>query len=506
MARFAKLVRTGLRLLALATVCAIPVKGFAQSSSPACPPQPHTDAAQLVACIQLPALWQHMVDFQHIADTNPGTERHGNRDSGQPGYKASVDYVAGLMQKAGYKVTLQTYYFSGYHLTTLPVLSVGGVKAVLGQDWTVARLSGSGDLTGRIEPIAADGCSPGDFANLPKATIVLLVRGGCTPDVAVANAAASGALAVFLYRAPPKTADAPAPTADLRQRASLRTTATIPVAFVSTALATQWVQQFGTGHPAIAHLHIRAQTLPAKIDYNLIADSPFGDPDHVVVAEAHLDSIYGAGMLDNASGSTTLLETALQMAQTPTRNQLRYIWFGGEELGLLGSDFYTKTLSAADRSRIVFDIDSDVTATPNYAILIADPQNAPNVKHFPANVVPGSAIGNAYFAEYFRANTIPFASASFGNEGTDSNSFSLAGIPNTGILTQQDCCKSAKEVKIWGGFTGNYEGTVPGKDGGCVDWPHRWCDTIANNNRDLLEMMSQAFAFVTFKLANDPDL
>ena len=56
--------------------------------------------------------------------------------------------------------------------------------------------------------------------------------------------------------------------------------------------------------------------IKAGADYNLIADSPYGDPNHVVVVDAHLDSIYGPGMLDNASGSTTILEIALQMSGT----------------------------------------------------------------------------------------------------------------------------------------------------------------------------------------------
>jgi len=60
------------------------------------------------------------------------------------------------------------------------------------------------------------------------------------------------------------------------------------------------------------------------------------------------------------------LEIALQMSGTPTLNQLRYIWFGGEELGLLGSAYYTTHLTQAERDVIAFDIDADVTATPNY--------------------------------------------------------------------------------------------------------------------------------------------
>ena len=108
--------------------------------------------------------------------------------------------------------------------------------------------------------------------------------------------------------------------------------------------------------------------LPAEtrsgVDYNVIAESPFGDADHVLVVDAHLDSIFGAGILDNASGSATILEVALQMAETPTRNRLRYVWFGGEEIGLLGSRYYTENLSPTERAQVAFDIDVDVTATP----------------------------------------------------------------------------------------------------------------------------------------------
>jgi len=42
-------------------------------------------------------------------------------------------------------------------------------------------------------------------------------------------------------------------------------------------------------------------------------------------------------MLDNASGSAAILDIAQQLKNTNTRNKLRFIWFGGEELGLLGT-------------------------------------------------------------------------------------------------------------------------------------------------------------------------
>ena len=96
--------------------------------------------------------------------------------------------------------------------------------------------------------------------------------------------------------------------------------------------------------------------------------------------------------------------------------------------------------------------------------------------------------------------------AGFGNDGTDSLAFSLVGVPNSGILAQQNCCKHDWEVKLWGGFPGNFEGKIPGHNGGCVDWPRRWCDNLSNNDRLVLEFVSKGVAAVTLSLANDGSL
>jgi hypothetical protein len=266
-------------------------------------------------------------------------------------------------------------------------------------------------------------------------------------------------------------------------------------------MAADLLGRFAAGESPVVHLDIRLQA-KSGVDYNVIADSPYGDPNHVVVVDAHLDSIFGPGMLDNASGSATILEIALQMSGTPTLNKLRYIWFGGEEIGLLGSAYYTSHLTSEERSLIAFDIDADVTATPNFDYEIADPRFGYNVNQFPPNVVPDSQIGNQFFADYFSSVGVPSQSAPFGNTGTDSNSFALIGIPDTGILTRQDCCKGPDEVALWGGYLGNYEGNIPSYDGGCVDRPNLWCDDLSNNDPAVLTLASRATAYVTFQLAN----
>ena len=112
---------------------------------------------------------------------------------------------------------------------------------------------------------------------------------------------------------------------------------------------------------------------PNRTDWNVIAESKGGDPNHVVVVDGHLDAIYGAGMLDNASGSVTILQIAQEMRKVHPLNKLRFIWFGGEELGELGSKYYVSHLSPSELAKIRYDLDADVMATPNYSIGILDP-------------------------------------------------------------------------------------------------------------------------------------
>src|SRR5260370_22852677 len=83
-------------------------------------------------------------------------------------------------------------------------------------------------------------------------------------------------------------------------------------------------------------------------------------------------------MLDNASGSATILDVAQMMKNVNPLNKLRFIWFGGEELGLLGSLHYVHNLTPTELSHIGYDLDADVTATPNYVVGVLDPA-APNL-------------------------------------------------------------------------------------------------------------------------------
>jgi hypothetical protein len=72
---------------------------------------------------------------------------------------------------------------------------------------------------------------------------------------------------------------------------------------------------------------------------NVIAETPGGRDDRAVVVGAHPDSVVqGPGIQDNGSGSSTILEIALQMAELgiEPRNKIRFAWWGA--LVLHGAD------------------------------------------------------------------------------------------------------------------------------------------------------------------------
>ena len=475
--------------------------------------------ALLLPCIRKEDLWRHMQAFQAIADANPGPDGHASRNSGEPGYKASADYVANLMRQAGYNVTIQTYKFDYFAFQGVPSMSELSPTArdyTLVTEWnpgtstgvTTADLQPAGGIVIPSPGGSASGCNASDYNGFVAGRIALIQRGTCTFQLKVQTAQAAGASGVIIFN------EGNTPARSGVFNGSLATVPTIPVAFTSFAIGQDLYNQYNQAvqnATALPHMSLSVQGIhdPNRDDYNVIADSKGGDPNHVVVVDAHLDAIFGAGMLDNASGSATILDIGLMMRKVNPRNQLRFIWFGGEELGLLGSIAYVNSLSSTDLGKIAYDLDADVTATPNYDVGVLDPAGVDLFTRtvstqFPPQVYEPSKIARDHGIDYF--NSIGLNHILFSPVGTDAFTFNRAGIPASGVLTGQDCCKLQSDVDLFGGSLGNFEGNVPSTDGGCVDNPFRWCDNLSNNDPNVLTFMSKGFANMVVQMAFDATL
>ena len=489
---------------------------------PNCATQVNDTPSKLLPCIKKNDLTQYMQDFQAIANANPGPDGHPSRNSGEPGYKASADYVAAKMTAAGYNVVEQPYTFEYYAYKGIPTFSEVSPTAqsyALGTDWGPGRSLGV--VTGAIQPSggiilpptqtssSTAGCTSSDFGGFVSGRIALIQRGGCNFGVKIQNAQAAGATGVIIFNEgnPGRTALLVGSIVDA---AGTPFVPNIPVAFttfaVGQSLYNQYQQAVQLGQPLpTTSISIDAIFDPNRTDWNVIADSKGGDKNHVVVVDAHLDAIYGAGMLDNASGSATILDIAQQMKNVNPTNHLRFIWFGGEEIGLLGSSFYVDSLASNELSHIGYDLDADVTATPNYTLGVLDPA-APNLfggpqQQFPNRVYDASTVARDQGVSYLTSQGKNHEF--FSPVGTDAFNFNLVGIPASGVLTGQDCCKTQQEVDLFGGFLGNFEGNIPSFDGGCVDNPFLWCDNLSNNDFDVMTLVSRAFANMVVQMAFD---
>jgi hypothetical protein len=519
-----RLLRAWPLLLCAAAFALAPAAASADPTPAECDARVNDTPIKLVECIQTADLWSHMENFQAIADANPSpADGHPSRNSGEPGYKASVDYVARLMEEAGYDVTIQTYKFTYFAYTAPPVFrEVSPIPHdyALSDEWNPGQSTGT--ATADLQPAggiiipptptssSSSGCTAADFSGFVAGRIALIQRGGCNFGVKVLNAQAAGASGVIIFNEgnPGRTSVLAGSLVDAAGNPIIPT---IPVAFTSfdigNGLLTQYQQAVQDGTPLpVMNLSIQAIVTPNADDYNVIAESKGGDKNHVLVVDAHLDAIYGAGMLDNASGSAAILDIAQKMKNVNPLNKVRFIWFGGEELGLLGSEYYVNNLTKTQASHIGYDLDADVFGTPNYIIGILDPA-APD---FFSRTVPATFPNRVYKAsQVSRDQSVDFFDAAgFNHEflspnGTDAFSFNAIGIPASGLLTGQDCCKSQDEVDLFGGYLGNYEGNIPSFDGGCVDNPFLWCDNIDNVDPTNLTLMSKAFANTVVQMAFD---
>jgi hypothetical protein len=124
--------------------------------------------------------------------------------------------------------------------------------------------------------------------------------------------------------------------------------------------------------PATARIRsISAQTLADSP--NIIGEIPGSDPllrNQFVVYTAHVDHLgicppkngdnVCHGTLDNASGTASLLEIARAFASLPKapRRSVLFVFVTGEEMGLLGSDYFA-SFPTVPRRAIVADINID---------------------------------------------------------------------------------------------------------------------------------------------------
>jgi Zn-dependent M28 family amino/carboxypeptidase len=415
------------------------------------------------------------VSADKIVDHLVWLDGNGPRVSGTSGYDTAADHFADLLEGAGYEVTKQPFAYDLWEELSDPVLdSVDpDLPPYLPYDTTgfaTMEYSGAGNVEEYIAEADNFGCDPSDF-DITDFTgkIAVIERGVCYFSDKALNAENAGAIGVVIYND------------QARQDAFLGTlggpVVSIPVVGSSYAVGRELVE-----NSAKVHLFVDSVMHYGVETSNVIAETPNGRDDRVVVVGAHLDSVAaGPGINDNGSGAAAILEIALQMADLniEPRNKVRFAWWGAEESGLIGSQYYVDHLSKRDLKNIALNLNFDMVASPNYVRFVYDGDGSDT----PLAGPNGSANIESVFNKYFSEQGLPVEPTAFDGR-SDYGPFIDAGIPAGGLFTGADEVKTDEQAAIYGGIVGDPLDS-------CY---HTSCDDLNNIDKDVLEDMADAAA------------
>ncbi len=423
--------------------------GFA---SPAFAVPNNNSVQKLTKAVTLEGVMNHLYAFQDIAD------EYGDRAAGRDGYDASVEYVVDQLEGAGYTPIVQEFEFPYFEENSeLIRVSPNPTTFVDGQDFlrnSFTPVIPEGTATGPLVPVGivivddddpansnSSGCEPEDFIGFPEGGIALMQRGTCPFAQKALNAEAAGAAgAVIMNEGQPgrdglisMIGDAPG--------------LTIPV--VGATAATGENLYLTPGATVTVTVDYTTET---RTSYNVFAETKSGNDANTVMAGAHLDSVQdGAGINDNGTGSAALLETAIQMSKVKPNNTVRFAWWGAEEEGLLGSEYYVGNLTEEEADDISLYLNFDMIGSPNYFFGVYDGDDSSGTAT--VDIPEGSAAIEDVFESYYDSVGQPYQDTDFSGR-SDYGPFIAVGIPAGGLFTGAEDIKTEEEAELYGGLAG----------------------------------------------------
>jgi aminopeptidase Y len=458
-------------------------------SSPT-PTIPFADA--LRDALDVAAIAADLTRLQEVTDQQGGT-----RPAGTEAYRAVADFVAGELRTMGYDVRLDRVdlpVFTQTGPSTLEIVGAGAAPFEDIHDFKAMLFSPSAELTAPLyalgynpkatpDDAAGLGCSPEDWLNVPAGAVVLMQPGKCRRRDAVLQAQAAGAVGVITaYPAWPR---------DGVLRPTLVDPSDIRIPVLGTTAAVGNALNDAAAASGSVHLSVRTATVDGS-SVNVIAESPWGDPRHVVMLGGHLDSVIdGPGVNDNGSGTMTVLEIARALASLagtragsgsppPSASwKVRVGFWTGEEIGLWGSRAYVGSLPPGTVDAY---LNFDMLGSPNGVREVYDGTSS-------SRPTEGVLI-SGLFSRALDDMGLVWQSVPLGGS-SDHFSFDQAGIPTGGLFAGANERKSQDQAALFGG-----QANAP--EDSCY---HLACDTADRVDQKLLGELARAAAWTTGALA-----
>lgn len=291
--------------------------------------------------------WIHLLNL---------TEKFSPRASGTPQELAAAEFLEQSFRAMGYRSELQAFTVEVLS-PDIPVLSISTSSA---RDIRAFPMSLSGTGRASATLVDADRALEKDVAHLDlNGKVALIERGVISFEEKVARVSEAGAIAAVVYN---------------NERGGfggqLATRASVPAVAISRE----------DGALIKDLLAARAVTAKVSVVYeirqtaNIIAEKRgSGEGERVVVLGGHMDTVPNVpGANDNGSGIATLLTVAEEIADFSYPFTIRFISFGSEELGLLGSQHYVESLSNEEKTSIIAMLNFDALASGPVTGILGD--------------------------------------------------------------------------------------------------------------------------------------
>jgi Zn-dependent M28 family amino/carboxypeptidase len=207
--------------------------------------------------------------------------------------------------------------------------------------------------------------------------------------------------------------------------------------------------------------------LAPMTSWNIIGDLP-GDkhPEEIVMLASHYDGHdISQGASDPASGVVAVLDAARVLAQyaAPLPRTLRFVLWGIEEIGLLGSRAYVKMhANALKNIRFYLNMDSAGDTSPKDIMLHEWPELQTTFENYRAEMALDFDIGQSF------------------HRASDHFPLLLAGVPTGGI-------EAVREDRSGRGYG------------------HTWYDTVDKVNHTDLRNAASLAARLALRIASDDD-
>lgn len=457
----------------------------------------------------------HLSEISRISEENAAT---GYRSLGSPGYEAAGQYVEQVLEATGaFDVSRQTFEVEDQTFENVG-LTVAGVELtedVIPLSYTEGYddAAGSGEvpvvLPGGDGAAAALGCTAADYTDDADGALVVVQRGTCSFSAKVTEASNAGAAGVIVYNnaAGPLNGtlgartQTNAPGVGITQADGEAIVAAIEASAETPSPSPTATPTDDPSAPAAEPVTgtLTLQTEFTTVDtFNIIADTKAGDPENVIAMGAHLDGVAeGPGVNDNGSGVAGVLALAEAIAEQPTENdkKIRLGFWGAEEVGLLGSDYYVNDLAQNDPDelkRIKAYLNYDMIGSDNYTLATYDADGSYVPIPDGVTVPEGSVDLEEIYEDYYAEQDQPVVGTDFDGR-SDYQAFMDNGVPVGGLFSGADAVKTAEEAELFGGTAGQPLDTNY----------HQASDTLANVSQESLDLFLPGMGWAAHVLAWD---